>query len=112
MLKDEVGFDAKEAMRRLAEKGIGTRPFFWCMHEQPVLRKAGLFANDSHPNAERIARRGFYLPSGLALTDDQIVRSARGAEGDSCVTVFEQYAPWYDLLYQDKDYASEVYLRR
>jgi perosamine synthetase len=46
------------------------------MHEQPVLRKAGLFANDSHPNAERIARRGFYLPSGLALTDDQIVRSA------------------------------------
>ena len=76
VLKDEVGFDAKEAMRRLAAKGIGTRPFFWCMHEQPVLRKAGLFANDSHPNAERIARRGFYLPSGLALTDDQIVRSA------------------------------------
>jgi perosamine synthetase len=76
VLKDEVGFDAKEAMRRLAAKGIGTRPFFWCMHEQPVLRKAGLFANDSHPHAERIARRGFYLPSGLALTDDQIVRSA------------------------------------
>lgn len=77
VLKDEVGFDAREAMRRLAEKGIGTRPFFWCMHEQPVLRKAGLYANDSHPNAERIARRGFYLPSGLALTEDQIARSAR-----------------------------------
>jgi SAM-dependent methyltransferase len=24
------------------------------------------------------------------------------------VTTFEQYAPWYDLLYQDKDYASET----
>jgi len=24
------------------------------------------------------------------------------------VTAFEQYAPWYDLLYQDKDYASEA----
>jgi perosamine synthetase len=77
VLKDEVGFDAKDAMRRLGEKGIGTRPFFWCMHEQPVLRRAGLFARTSCPHAERIARLGFYLPSGLALTDDQIVRSAR-----------------------------------
>ena len=24
------------------------------------------------------------------------------------MTVFAEYAPWYDLLYQDKDYASEV----
>jgi perosamine synthetase len=77
VLNDDVRFDAKEAMRLLAGKGIGTRPFFWCMHEQPVLRKAGLFAGDSHPHAERIARRGFYLPSGLALTEDQIARSAQ-----------------------------------
>jgi perosamine synthetase len=77
VLKHDVEFDAKEAMRRLTEKGIGTRPFFWCMHEQPVLRRRGLFANESYPNAERIARRGFYLPSGLALKEDQIVRAAR-----------------------------------
>ena len=77
VLNDEVPFDAKEAMRRLADKGIGTRPFFWCMHEQPVLNKMGLLLNDSHPNAEYIARRGFYLPSGLALTEDQIARSAQ-----------------------------------
>ena len=76
VLDDAVAFDAKDAMKRLAEKGIGTRPFFWCMHEQPVLRRMGLFEKDSHPNAERIARRGFYLPSGLALTEDQIARSA------------------------------------
>ena len=24
------------------------------------------------------------------------------------MTAFEQYAPWYDLLYQDKDYVSET----
>jgi SAM-dependent methyltransferase len=24
------------------------------------------------------------------------------------VTAFEQYAPWYDMLYEDKDYASEA----
>jgi perosamine synthetase len=46
------------------------------MHEQPVFRRMGLFAGDHHPHAERIARRGFYLPSGLALTDDQMVRAA------------------------------------
>jgi len=77
VLEDDVPFDAQEAMRRLSEKGIGTRPFFWCMHEQPVFRKAGLFADDHHPVAERIARRGFYLPSGLALTEEQIARSAQ-----------------------------------
>ena len=72
VLKDQVSFDAEEAMRRLKEKGIGTRPFFWPMHEQPVFRKMGLFAGENYPVAEHIARRGFYIPSGLALTNEQI----------------------------------------
>jgi len=74
VIADDVSFDADEAMKRLAEKGIGTRPFFWPIHEQPVYRNQGLFANETHPNAERIARRGFYLPSGLILTDAQMDR--------------------------------------
>jgi perosamine synthetase len=68
VLNDEVPFDAEEAMRRLRDHKIGTRPFFWPMHEQPVLRRMGLFEQVSCPVAERIARRGFYIPSGLALT--------------------------------------------
>jgi len=76
VIADDVAFDAQEAMKRLAGKGVGTRPFFWPMHEQPVYRKAGMFEGESYPNAERIARRGFYLPSGLALTDNQIERVA------------------------------------
>jgi perosamine synthetase len=76
VLDDQVPFDAQTAMSALAERGIGTRPFFWPMHEQPVFRKMGLFRNDSHPTAERIARRGFYLPSGLALTDAAIETAA------------------------------------
>lgn len=74
VIDDEVEFDADEAMKRLAARKIATRPFFWPMHEQPVYRNAGLFENERYPNAERIARRGFYLPSGLALTDAQIDR--------------------------------------
>jgi perosamine synthetase len=76
VLKDEVPFEAEEAMIRMRGKGIGTRPFFWPMHEQPVFRKIGLFSGISCPVAERIARRGFYVPSGLALTRDQVERSA------------------------------------
>ena len=76
VLDDSVPFDAKEGMARLGKLGIGTRPFFWPMHEQPVFRKMGLFAGENYPVAERIARRGFYIPSGMALTDEQMKRSA------------------------------------
>ncbi|MGH6849422.1 MAG: DegT/DnrJ/EryC1/StrS family aminotransferase [Methylocella sp.] len=72
VLHDDIGFDAAEAMRRLVKLNVETRPFFWPMHEQPVFRRMGLFAGESHPAAERLARRGFYLPSGMALTGQQI----------------------------------------
>lgn len=72
VLRDEVPFDAQEVMQRLRTMQIGTRPFFWPMHEQPVFRKMGLFEDVQCPVAENLARRGFYLPSGLALTDEQI----------------------------------------
>jgi perosamine synthetase len=74
VLDNSVPFDTSEAMKRLKAKGIGTRPFFWPMHEQPVFQKMGLFQSDKHPGAERIARRGFYIPSGLALTNEQVDR--------------------------------------
>jgi perosamine synthetase len=76
VLKDEVPFDAEEIMHRLSQKKIGTRPFFWPMHQQPVLQRMGLFQGESHPISERIAQRGFYIPSGMALTDEQIERVA------------------------------------
>lgn len=75
-IKDEVAFDAKHAMRKLRQHDIGTRPFFWPMHEQPVFKKMGLFSQDSHAVAERLARRGFYIPSGATLTEEQIRRVA------------------------------------
>jgi perosamine synthetase len=72
VLGESCPINSEEAMRRLAERKIGTRPFFWPMHEQPVFRKMGLFKGVHCQVAERLARRGFYIPSGLALTDSQI----------------------------------------
>jgi len=72
VLDESSGMDAVEFARRLQDMGIQTRPFFLGMHEQPVFHDRGLFLNEHYPVAERIARQGLYLPSGLALTEDQL----------------------------------------
>ena len=81
------------------------------MHEQPVLRERGLFAGESYPVAERIARQGLYLPSGLGLEEaqiDQVCQAVREALAMTAGACFgRDYAAAYDDLYQDKDYLAE-----
>lgn len=72
VLDKNVPYNAREFITKLAEEGVGARPFFWPMHKQPVFEKMGLFKNESYPIAENLGLRGFYIPSGLALTEDQI----------------------------------------
>jgi len=72
VLMDERLCEAKTAMNLLEESNIGTRPFFWPLHKQPVLRKMGFFKNQTFPVAEKLAHRGFYIPSGLGLENNQI----------------------------------------
>jgi perosamine synthetase len=76
VLDEALELEAEEAIRRLAGSGIGCRPFFCPMHQQPVLRARGLFHGERYPIAERLYRRGFYLPSGLALSASQMERVA------------------------------------
>ena len=76
----ETGMDATAFAQKLAGHGVETRPFFLGMHEQPVFRRRGWFHNESYPVAERLARQGLYLPSGVALTEeqlDQVVQAVR-----------------------------------
>ena len=72
VLDESTNMDASAFAKRLSEEGIMTRPFFLGMHEQPALQQLGLFAGEHYPVAERIARQGLYLPSGLALTEEQL----------------------------------------
>jgi perosamine synthetase len=72
VLLDERLCDAKTAMNLLEENNVGSRPFFWPLHKQPVLRKMGFFRNQTFPVAEKLAHRGFYIPSGLGLKNNQI----------------------------------------
>ena len=72
VLRDDVPYEADELARRLGQEGVDTRPFFLGMHEQPVLLERGLFYQERYPVAERLARRGLYLPSGLTITEAQM----------------------------------------
>jgi len=74
VLDEKARIDAAEFAQRLFANGVETRPFFLGMHEQPAFHKIKLFAGEHYPVAERIARRGLYLPSGLALTEEQLTR--------------------------------------
>jgi perosamine synthetase len=72
VLDESTHMDAVEFARRMKEQGVETRPFFLGMHEQPVFHARGLFLGERYPVAERIARQGLYLPSGLTLTEEQL----------------------------------------
>ncbi len=71
-IDEALGFSADDARSALAERGIGTRPFFLGLHEQPAAHDLGLFRNERYPVSERIARQGLYLPSGLTLLESQV----------------------------------------
>lgn len=75
VLDESCEMDASEFAQRLSGLGIETRPFFLGMHEQPVFLNRNLFRGEHYPVAERIARQGLYLPSGLTLTEEQIERA-------------------------------------
>src|SRR6476646_5016435 len=74
VVAEESGMDAAAFALRLKEHGVETRPFFLGLHEQPVFQQRGLFVGERYPVSERIAAQGLYLPSGLALTEEQISR--------------------------------------
>ncbi|MDD5623341.1 MAG: DegT/DnrJ/EryC1/StrS family aminotransferase [Candidatus Peribacteraceae bacterium] len=64
----------RDALRAaLKERGIDTRDFFLPCHSQPAVAKR-FPTQESFPVTERIATEGFYLPSGLAITDEQITQ--------------------------------------
>ena len=72
VLDEATGMNGDQFAERLKEYGVETRPFFLGLHEQPVFLERGLFAGERYPVAERLARQGLYLPSGLALTETQL----------------------------------------
>lgn len=69
----EEGFPlTRDALRAaLKERGVDTRDFFYSSASQPLLKHLPS-AKESFPVSTMLSERGFYLPSGLALTEEQI----------------------------------------
>ena len=74
VLEETAKLEASQFAEKLKERGVETRPFFLGMHEQPVFLNRNLFVKERYPVAERIARQGLYLPSGVALTEEQLTQ--------------------------------------
>lgn len=75
LIQGGFGRSRDEVMRLLKEKGVGTRSFFYPMHQQLLFKGDDPRFPDilgTYPVADDIARKGLYLPSGLGLTRAQI----------------------------------------
>jgi perosamine synthetase len=70
LVEDDFGCTRDQLRAAFARRGIETRTFFIPMHLQPIYRKA--HAGERYPVAESLCRKGLYLPSGPALTEDDI----------------------------------------
>jgi perosamine synthetase len=69
-----------DVSRRLREEGVDSRPFFLPMSWLPHLsglRQVSATGEGSCPVAADLSRRGLNLPSGCALTHDDVTRAAR-----------------------------------
>jgi perosamine synthetase len=66
---------AQEVMAQLEEVGIGTRPFFFPLHLQPLfVGDESDSASIALPTAELLGSNGFYIPNGLGMSEHQIDR--------------------------------------
>lgn len=73
LVEDEFGVGREKLREMLYQRGVDTRTFFVPMHRQPALKKLGLFKGERYPVSDEIARRGLYIPSGLAITEEQVL---------------------------------------
>lgn len=71
LIKRNSKITRDEFCKKLKTAGIDTRTYFLPLHSQPVL-KHYKYNPDEYPVSSDLSRRGFYLPSGLAITEKQI----------------------------------------
>ncbi|MGD9129917.1 MAG: DegT/DnrJ/EryC1/StrS family aminotransferase [Candidatus Woesebacteria bacterium] len=72
ILKDNAPFTREEFMSKLKKKGVDTRTYFYPLHRQPVITKLYKYNTHDFPVNNKLSKQGLYLPSGLAITNQQI----------------------------------------
>ncbi|MFH1565752.1 MAG: DegT/DnrJ/EryC1/StrS family aminotransferase [bacterium] len=81
IVEEGFGISRDALMARLKEEyQIDTRSFFYSINEQPALGKYFKDDKSSYPVSKELSEKGFYLPSGLTLTEfqaDKVVSAIR-----------------------------------
>ncbi len=72
VVEDSFGMTRDALMAALKARDIDTRTFFIPVHRQPLFENNPDYAAADCPVAEELGRKGFYLPSGLALKPAQM----------------------------------------
>ena len=73
LINKNLKIDAKSLSKELLKYNIETRPFFWPMNQQKILKRLRYTdKNEKFPNSDHIAKYGLYLPSGLTLQKKEI----------------------------------------
>jgi perosamine synthetase len=72
VVEESFGISRDELMKKLTEVGIDTRTFFCPMTQQPFLRAQPGFRDIPNPVADRLWKRGLYLPSTHTLEDAKL----------------------------------------
>jgi perosamine synthetase len=70
-LEDSFSLSRAELCAALSERGVETRNFFQSSASQPMVRDR-IGVQGPFPVSAKVSERGFYLPSGLGLTERQI----------------------------------------
>lgn len=73
LLNKKSSLSRDKLVKKLLEKKIQTRNFFFPMHKQKIFKKMNLFkSKEKFINSENLSKNGFYLPSGLGITNKEI----------------------------------------
>jgi len=67
LIEDNFGINRDELMKKLQEKDIDTRRFFYPLHEMPPYK-----INKEFPISTELSKKGINLPSSTNLSEEQI----------------------------------------
>lgn len=81
LIEPKAKINRDELIGILENKGIESRPLFYCLHKMPPY-----FSQVQFPVAERLSQTGINLPSGVKLTQGQVAEVAQAVR-DILLTV-------------------------
>lgn len=79
--EEEYGLSSRDLMRRLAERGIQSRPLWQPLHRSPVYKSAEAYESGV---ADELSARALSLPSSVSLTEAEIetvIEAVRNQKG-------------------------------